>query len=44
MKVDISITTNDDYSFIDVNHLLKRLSDITGDKWVSERFSCKNMV
>ena len=42
MKVDISITTNDEYNFIDVNHLLKRLSDITGDKWVSDRFSCKN--
>ena len=40
LKVDISLTTNEEYSFIDINHLLKRLSEITGDKWVSERFSC----
>ena len=42
MKIDITLTTNEEYKFIDVNHLLERLSDITGDKWVSERFSCKN--
>ena len=42
MKIDISLTTDDKYNFIDTNHLLKRLSNITGDIWVSERFSCKN--
>ena len=42
MKIDISLTTDDKYNFIDINHLLKRLSNITGDIWVSERFSCKN--
>lgn len=40
LKVDISLTTNEEYSFIDINHLLNRLSEITGDKWVSERFAC----
>jgi hypothetical protein len=40
LKVNISLTTNEEYSFIDINHLLNRLSEITGDKWVSERFSC----
>ena len=42
MKIDISLTTDDKYNFIDTNHLLKRLSNITGDVWVSERFSCMN--
>jgi len=42
MKIDISLTTDEKYNFIDTNHLLKRLSNITGDVWVSERFSCKN--
>ena len=42
LKVDITLTTDESYIFIDVNHLLKRLSTITGDNWVSERFSCKN--
>ena len=42
MKIDISLTTDDKYNFIDTNHLLKRLSNITGDIWVSERFSCMN--
>ena len=41
LKIDISLTTDEKYSFIDINHLLGRLSEITGDKWVSERFSCK---
>ena len=40
-KIDISLTTDETYNFIDINHLLKRLSDITRDKWVSDRFSCK---
>ncbi len=42
LKVDITLTTDDSYNFIDVNHLLSRLSTITDDNWVSERFSCKN--
>ena len=42
LKVDITLTTDEEYKFRDTNHLLKRLSEITGDKWVSERFSCKN--
>ena len=41
MKIDITLTTDESYNFIDVNHLLNRLSEVTGDKWVSERFSCK---
>ena len=41
MKTDISLTTDEKYNFVDINHLLSRLSSITGDKWVSERFSCK---
>ena len=41
LKVDISLTTNEEYSFIDINHLLKRLSEITEDKWTSERISCQ---
>ena len=41
LKIDISQTTDEYYSFIDINHLLGRLSEITGDKWVSQRFSCK---
>ena len=41
LKVDISLTTDEGYNFIDINHLLKRLSEITGDKWVSERIACK---
>ena len=40
-KIDITLTTDEDYNFIDINHLLRRLSNITDDKWVSERFSCK---
>ena len=40
LKIDISQTTDERYSFIDINHLLGRLSEITGDKWVSQRFSC----
>ena len=36
------MTTDDSYNFIDVNHLLSRLSTISDDNWVSERFSCKN--
>ncbi len=40
LKIDITLTTNEKYSFIDINHLLGRLSEITGDKWVSERFAC----
>ena len=40
LKEDISLTTNDKFSFVDINHLLKRLSQITGDVWVSERFGC----
>ena len=42
LKIDITLTTDESYNFVDVNHLLGRLSTITGDKWVSERFSCKN--
>ena len=42
LKTNISLTTNDEYVFIDINHLLKRLSEISNDKWVSERFSCDN--
>lgn len=40
LKKDISLTTDESFSFIDINHLLNRLSEITGDKWVSERLSC----
>jgi hypothetical protein len=40
LKANIALTTNDEYKFIDINHLLKRLSEITGDYWVSERISC----
>ena len=40
LKVNIALTTNEQYNFIDINHLLKRLSEITGDFWVSERISC----
>ena len=40
LKADISLTTDEQYSFVDINHLLKRLSEITGDVWVSERFGC----
>ena len=42
LKLDIALTTNNEHSFIDINHLLKRLSEITGDNWVSERFSCQS--
>ena len=40
LKSDISLTTNNEHSFVDINHLLKRLSEITGDYWASERLSC----
>lgn len=40
LKEDISLTTDESFVFIDINHLLNRLSEITGDKWVSNRFSC----
>jgi len=40
-KIDISLTTDETFNFLDINHLLKRLSDLTRDKWVSDRFSCK---
>ena len=35
------MTTNEEYNFIDINSLLNRLSNITKDKWVSDRFACK---
>ena len=41
-KVDISLTTNEQYNFIDINNLLNRLSNITKDKWVSERLGCED--
>ena len=41
LKLEISLTTDETYNFIDINHLLKRLSEITEDKWVSQRFSCR---
>ena len=40
-KEDITLTTNEEYNFIDINSLLNRLSNITKDKWVSDRFACK---
>ena len=31
LKSDISLTTNKEHSFVDINHLLIGLSEITGD-------------
>ncbi len=31
LKYDISLTTNNEHSFVDINHLLIGLSEITGD-------------
>ena len=42
LKSNISLTTNEEYKFVDINNLLQRLTEITEDKWVSDRFSCHN--
>ena len=41
-KKDINLTSNNDLSFVDIKYLLKRLSDITEDHWVSGRLSCND--
>ena len=37
---NISLTTNEHYNFIDINHLIERLWELTGDKWASDRLLC----